>query len=186
MPILAAEPTMLPDDLMSIATDRLAAGETWWVMHTLARQEKELTRRLRSLQIAHYCPLVKHRTKSAAGRIRVSHVPLFSSYVFVLGDESARYRSLTTKCVAQCLQVADAPRMTFDLSQIKRLIDSNAPLTPEARLQPGRRVRIRSGPMMGLEGVVTKRRGKDWLVISLAFLQQGASVLLEDYQVEAI
>jgi transcription antitermination factor NusG len=186
MPILAAEPTILPGDLITVANDRLKAGEQWWVMHTLARQEKELTRRLRAMQIAHYCPLVKRRTKSAAGRIRVSHVPLFSSYVFVLGDEAARYKTLTTKCVAQCLSVIDSPQLTFDLSQIKRLIDCDAPLTPEARLQPGSRVRIRSGPMMGLEGTITKRRGKDWLVVALAFLQQGASVLMEDYQVEAI
>ena len=37
-----------------------------------------------------------------------------------------------------------------------------------------------------LEGIVVKRRGKDWLVVAVRFLQQGASVLLEDFQVEPL
>jgi transcription antitermination factor NusG len=186
MPILALEPTMLPPDLLQAADERLEQGEHWWAMYTLARREKELMRRLRALQVSHYCPLVQKRTKSPAGRLRTSYIPLFSSYVFILGDEATRHLALTTNCVSQCLQVVSPKRLTFDLSQVKRLIESNAPLTPEARLQPGNRVRIRSGPMMGLEGIVDKRRGKDWLVIALEFLQQGVSVLLEDYQVEAV
>ncbi len=73
-----------------------------------------------------------------------------------------------------------------DLQQIRRLIELDAPLTIEARIEPGRRVRVRSGSMAGLEGTVTKRRGKDWLVVAVEFLQQGASVLLEDFQVEPL
>jgi transcriptional antiterminator RfaH len=186
MPILPAEPMMFPLDLFRVAEECPNVDERWWAMYTLARREKELMRRLQSLRISHYCPLVKHRTKSAAGRVRVAHVPLFSGYVFVLGTELARYKTLTTNCVAQCLEVPDSRQLLFDLSQIHRLIESDAPLTPEARIQPGRRVRIRSGPMIGLEGVVVKRRGKEWLVVALEFLQQGVSALLEDYQVECI
>jgi transcriptional antiterminator RfaH len=66
------------------------------------------------------------------------------------------------------------------------LIALDAPLTLEARIEPGRRVRVRSGPMTGLEGLVVKRRGKDWLVVAVEFLGQGASVLLEDFQVEPL
>ena len=177
---------MLPADLLQAADERLARGDDWWVMYTLARREKELLRRLRTLEVAHYCPLVKRRTKSPAGRMRTAHIPLFSSYVFVLGNESDRYRALTTNCVARCLKVPNGPRFTIDLSQIHRLIEIDAPLTPEARVQPGRRVRIRSGPMIGLEGMVVRRRGKEWLVVALEFLKQGVSVLLEDYQVEVV
>jgi transcription antitermination factor NusG len=186
MPILTAEPTILPDDLLQIAEERLEQGERWWALYTLSRREKELTRRLRALNVSHYCPVVLKRTKSAGGRVRSSYIPLFSSYVFMLGDEAARHLALTTNCVSQCLEVVLPKRLTFDLQQVQKLIASNAPLTPEARLLPGRRVRIRTGPMMGLEGMIEKRRGKDWLVIALEFLQQGVSVMLEDYQVEAI
>lgn len=80
----------------------------------------------------------------------------------------------------------DSRRLVHDLKQIRRMIASDAPLTPEARIEVGRRVRVRSGSMLGLEGTVVRRRGKDWLLVVVEFLQQGVSVLLEDFQVEAI
>jgi transcription antitermination factor NusG len=69
---------------------------------------------------------------------------------------------------------------------LHRLIASGVPLTPEARLEPGMKVRIRSGPFEGIEGTVTERRGKDTLFVAVHFLQQGVSVALGDYETERI
>jgi transcriptional antiterminator RfaH len=182
MPILSAEPDLFPLTLL----DDTASGEPWWVIYTLARREKELMRRLRSLGVGHYGPLLRQRGRSPAGRRRESYIPLFPSYVFVRGDDFARQQALSTRCVSRTLAVPDAPRLVRDLKQVCRLLASDAPLAPEARLEPGRRVRVRSGSMLGLEGTVVKRRGKDWLVVAVEFLQQGVSVLLEDFQVEAV
>ncbi len=186
MPILPREPDLYPDELF----DRLAvAGApqgTWWAMYTLARREKELMRRLRALGIAHYGPTVTRRTRSPGGRSRTSHVPLFASYVFVMGGDDARQQALATNCVSKWLSVSDPAGLVRDLRQIHRLIELDAPLTVEARIEPGQRVRVRRGPMAGLEGTVVKRRGKDWLVVAVEFLQQGASVMLEDFQVEPL
>lgn len=152
----------------------------------MARREKELMRRLRALNIAYYSPLVHKRARSPGGRVRESYIPLFPSYVFLCGDETQRQQALTTQCISRTLAVPDTGRLVHDLRQIQRLIELDAPLTVEARIEPGRRVRVRSGSMAGLEGTVVKRRGKDWLVVVVEFLQQGASVLLEDFQVEPL
>jgi hypothetical protein len=45
---------------------------------------------------------------------------------------------------------------------------------------------VKSGALLGLEGTVIKRRGTERLLVIVQFLQQGASVELEDYQVERI
>jgi transcription antitermination factor NusG len=143
-------------------------------------------RRLRSLRIAHYGPLVKKRSRSPSGRVRVSYIPLFAGYVFLCGSEAARYQAMTTNCISRCLHVDDRRQLLHDLRQIRRLILSDTPMTPEARIQPGAQVRIRSGSLAGIEGTVLKRRGGDRLLIAVTFLQQGASVQLEDFQVEPI
>ncbi len=182
MPILPAEPDMYPPTLL----EQESIEPTWWAMYTLARREKELMRRLRALEIPFYAPLVSQRTRSPAGRTRQSYVPLFPGYVFVCGDSAARAAALTTSCISRTLEVPDSRRLVHDLKQIRRMIASDAPLTPEARIEVGRRVRVRSGSMLGLEGTVVRRRGKDWLLVVVEFLQQGVSVLLEDFQVEAI
>ncbi len=182
MPILSAEPDLFPAALL----DDEASAESWWLVYTLARREKELMRRLRVLGIGHYGPLLRRRNRSAAGRIRESFIPLFPSYVFLRGDDYARQQALATRCVSRALTVPDSVRLVRDLRQIWRLLASDVPLEPETRLEPGRRVRVRSGSMLGLEGTVVKRRGNDWLVVAVEFLQQGVSVLLEDFQVEPI
>jgi transcriptional antiterminator RfaH len=180
MPILSAEPDLFPATLLADETPT----ESWWLIYTLARREKDLMRRLRALDIAHYGPLLRRRNRSAAGRVRESYVPLFPSYVFLRGDDAARQQALTTKCVSRALPVPDGARLVLDLRQIHRLLASDAPLEPETRIEPGCRVRVRSGSMLGMEGTVVKRRGRDWLVVVVEFLQQGVSVLLEDFQVE--
>ena len=186
MPILPSEPDVFPELLL--AQDGLGSdpSQRWWALYTLPRREKELMRRLRGLGIAHYGPMVKRKSKSPGGRVRVAHVPLFSSYVFLCGDETARYKSLTTNCVSRYLEVDDRQGLVRDLCQIQRLILSDVPLTPEARIQPGMRVRIRGGVLAGTEGMVIKRRGGDRLLVAVRFLQQGASMQLEDFQVERI
>lgn len=189
MPILGREDDIYPTTLLD---GNHAAGAAdgdshhWWAFYTLSRREKDFMRRLRGLDIPHYGPLIARRQRSPAGRFRTSYVPLFSGYVFVFGTEEQRHTAMTTNCVSRWLPVPDGAQLTRDLRQIRSLVDSGAPLTPEARVEPGQLVRIRSGTFRDLEGVVVKRHGQDRLVIAVRFLQQGASVLLEDCQVEPL
>jgi transcription antitermination factor NusG len=111
---------------------------------------------------------------------------LLSGYVFLRGGEDQRYQALQTNCVSRCLAVGDPAQLVFDLRQIQRLIESQAPLTPEERLSAGMQVRVRSGPLMGLEGTVVERRGQKQLLVAIRFIQQGASVQIGDFQLERI
>jgi transcription antitermination factor NusG len=100
--------------------------------------------------------------------------------------EQQRITCLTTNRVSRVLPIDDPQRLVFDLRQLRRLIASDAPLTVESRLEAGNRVRVRQGPFMGLEGVVLTRRGSTRLLVSINFLQQGASVEIDDFLLEAI
>jgi transcriptional antiterminator RfaH len=184
VPILREEPSLFPDELLD-ATEASAAGRRWRVLYTKARQEKALARELRSFQIPFYLPLVK-KIHPGRDRTRTSFVPLFSGYVFLFASEAERIRSLTTNRISRILEVDDAEQLLFDLRQLKRLIDSNAPLTVEQRLAPGDRVRVKQGVLLGMEGTVLVRRGQTRLLVRVNFLQQGASVEVHDYFLERI
>jgi len=189
VPILPAEPDVYPDDLFDLPELEMPpalTGSQWWGLYTLPRREKQLMRLLRAMEIPFYAPLVPRRTRSPGGRVRTSYVPLFASYAFLYGTDASRIQALTTNCVSRCLSVAESDRLTHDLKQIHRLIVSDAALTPEARLESGMRVRIKSGSLAGLEGVVVERRGEERLLIAVEFLQQGVSVQLDDFLVERV
>ena len=186
MPILPAEPDLYPEDLF----ERLQLGAdrepTWWALHCRPRQEKQLMRRLRNVGVAHYCPLVAKRNCSPRGRVRTSYVPLFPGYAFLHGGDRERLLAIGTGCVSRCLETPDRDELSHDLSQIRRLAASGAALTPEARLTRGARVRITSGPFLGLEGVIIRRERRIQFLVAVNYLRQGASILLHDCQVESI
>lgn len=135
-------------------------------------------RGLQAMEIPFYGPIVKKLTRSPSGRSRESFAPLFSSYVFAYGDVEARTRALTTECVSRWLTIEHGGELTKDLRQIRRLIAADVPISLESQLEAGDPVRVRTGPSRGLEGVVISRQGKSRLLVSVRFLQQGASMAL--------
>jgi transcriptional antiterminator RfaH len=184
MPILAHETTQFPADLLETA-DLRQNDRQWWAVHTKPRQEKSLARDLLRLELPYYLPLVK-KPHLVRGKTINSHLPLFDGYVFLFVDDEERVRALTTQRVAQLVPVPDQARLNADLRNLSGLIASNAPLTIERRLMPGRRVRIRAGVMRGLEGIVVMRRAQTRLLVAIDFLQQGASVAIDDYLLEPL
>ena len=66
------------------------------------------------------------------------------------------------------------------------MIESKIPLTIEARLKPGQRVRVKHGSFAGLEGIVESRCRQTRLVIGVMFLQQGISIEIDDYMLEPL
>jgi transcription antitermination factor NusG len=176
---------MYPANLFDIA-EQDTSDSTWWALYTMSRREKTLMRHLVSLEASFYCPIIPKRQRSPNGRVRTSHIPLFSNYVFLFGNELQRYQAVSTGCVSQHLPVVDGAELCHDLRQIRALIEAGVPLTPESRLVPGEYVRVRTGPFAGYEGTVIRREGQTRLLVSVNFLQQGASVVLEDCQLESL
>ncbi|MCU0708981.1 MAG: antitermination protein NusG [Pirellula sp.] len=185
MPILKREQDIWPLNLLAEDFSDVAA-RPWWAMYTLPRFEKKLMRQLTELEIPFYGPTIGRRFRSPQGRIRTSYEPLFPNYVFVCGDEMARYHAVATGSVSRWLAVPHPNELITDLRQIHELILTDAPLAPEAKLEPGQRVRVRSGVFKGFEGTVLRRENEIRLLISVRYMGRGASVALDDCQLEPI
>ncbi|MEM7452728.1 MAG: transcription termination/antitermination NusG family protein [Planctomycetota bacterium] len=186
MPILKREDDIYPANLLT--DDELLGSDalTWWCIYTISRREKDLMRKLASLKVAHYGPVIPKRYRSPNGRLRTSYVPLFPNYIFMLADEDGRYQAMTTNCISQCNEVPNRTQLVTDLRQIHSVIDAGVALTPEARLETGNRVRVRTGPFAGYEGVVIRREGKTRLLLALHFLEQGVSMELDEGVLEPL
>jgi transcription antitermination factor NusG len=113
-------------------------------------------------------------------------MPLFPGYVFVRGGDEDRIRVLKTKRVISVWPVPDGERLRQDLERFAILIAANAPLLPEARLISGERVRVKAGPFRNQEGIVLRRNGKTRLLISIDYLQRGASLEIDDCFLERV
>lgn len=187
MPISEKETSIFPSCLFEdSAYEPGKSDRLWWAIFTKSRNEKALARELERFEIPFFLPLVARQNR-IRNRIVEAYLPLFSGYVFMFGRDDERVRALTTNRVSTLLPVPDQWQLCRDLEHLNRLIELDAPLTIERRLESGRRVRIKHGPMKGLEGIVTHRRGgKRRLLIAVEFLQHGVSVEIDDFMVEPV
>ena len=188
MPILPAEPDVFPSDLWQRDEYRLdpSGDRKWWCLHTKPRQEKATARDLRSQNIAYYLPQVVHEDRTPQGRKTRSIIPLFASYVFLLGPERERLLSLKGNRLVRILEVAGQEALNHDLRQIHRMLASGLAVIAVPAVPVGSRFKILSGPLAGIEGKVVKRGKRDQFVAVVDFLGSGAMVDLQDWQVEQI
>jgi transcription antitermination factor NusG len=186
MPILDWEPPVWPENLLDQA---LVAGESdnvrWWVLHVRPRSEKMLARKLLARRVGYFLPQHEHR-KTYQRRVTTSRVPVFPGYLFVCGDDAAFEFTQSSREVVSPIVVVEQQLLLTQLRNVRRLIDSGAPITPEARLETGMPARIVRGPLAGMSGhVVRNQRGLKF-VLQVQFIQRAASIEVDGSMVEAI
>ncbi len=186
MPILKREDDLYPAGLLDSDEAISDLSRDWWCIYTISRREKDLMRKLKTLGIGFFAPIIVKRTRSPKGRMRQSFIPLFPNYVFMLATESDRVQALKTNCISKQSKVTDREALVLDLKQIHQAIAVGEPLTPEAKLVAGQRVRVRSGPFRGYEGTVVRREGKTRLLLSVRYLEQGVSMEVDEGLLEPI
>ena len=183
MPILDSETSIHPPNLLSEEMQCDRGERRWFVFYTKARQEKAFARQLVGMDIPFFLPLVP-KENLIRGKKVTSLIPVFGGYIFLFVTEEERVQALTTNRISTILNVDDQDQLAYDLGNVEQLIRADAPLTVERRLIAGQKVRIKAGPMEGLEGVIEKRRGQSVLYVAVTMLQQSATLELDDYLLE--
>jgi transcriptional antiterminator RfaH len=186
MPVLASEVDLFPFNLLEIAASDPGGNRQWWALYTRSRHEKELMRRLHALEVPYYGPMVSKKSQTPGGRVYKSWMPLFPGYVFIWGDGGERYSAISTNCVSRDIPVVAGAELVQDLTRLRALILGGVALHRESSIAVGARVRVRTGPFAGQEGVVLQRRGVNHLIVGVRFLQQGVSLQLDECELEPI
>lgn len=113
------------------------------------------------------------------GKTVVFQKPLFPGYVFLRLNERETGPVRQNEAVANLLDVFDQETFERQLSQILLALETRQ----EVRLAPfiveGMQVRIKSGPLAGIEGVVESREGTTTVFLRLDFINQAAAVRLD-------
>jgi len=163
-------------------------AENWYALHTRPRHEKIVTQRLEQQGVTTFLPLVTeiHRWSDRKKKVEA---PLFSGYVFARfsPNRAERLRVLRVDGVFSLVgaQGEGAPIPNDQIDAIRSLVEAGLPWASHPYLKIGQRVRIRSGALDGLEGILLSRNGDQTLVISIDAIQRSLAVRVEGYQVEA-
>ncbi|HVT88213.1 MAG TPA: transcription termination/antitermination NusG family protein [Tepidisphaeraceae bacterium] len=150
-------------------------GGKLWIAHTRSRNEKALAWDLLNQNASYFLPLVG-RTIFSGGRRRQSLMPLFSSYVFLIGDDRVRELALATHRVCNVIAVEDQDKLLDELASIERLVRAGMQIDPCPFAVVGQLVRISRGPFRGVVGRIIRRDNVMRLVVGVSMLNQGAEM----------
>ena len=144
----------------------------WYAAYTLPRHEKVVVQQLSLRNVETYLPLYLS-ARRWAGRRALVQLPLFPGYVFVRIRAGERIRVLDHPGVLRLVTFNGRPSAVPE-GEIERLRAALelAKAEPSPYLAPGRRVRVRSGPLAGLEGTILRRKGRMRLVVSVEAIQR--------------
>jgi transcription antitermination factor NusG len=149
----------------------------WYAAYTSANHEKHVERELGRRSVECYLPLYGSVRRWKDRRVRLE-LPLFPGYVFVRLAVSERLRVLQVPGVARLVgfEGHPAPVPDEDIEAIRTCLAGEHPLLPHRYLERGQRVRVLSGPLAGLTGVVVRQKTQTRLVISFDLLMRSVAV----------
>jgi len=148
----------------------------WYAVYTRARHEKRVEQRLVEKNFETFLPLVEH-TRVRKGRRFISQLPLFPNYLFVRSSPERLMRAYWTPGVIRILgsePEKPTPVPDAQIEKIKLALENKLRLDPYPYLKEGQRVRVKYGPLAGLEGILLKRKKNLRLVISIDLIARSA------------
>jgi transcriptional antiterminator RfaH len=157
----------------------------WYVAHTRPRCEKKLAQYCKrqglSVTLPCYRSVRKYNQKTV-----VFEKPLFPGYVFLELLPPQRQTVYQSDFVANLLDVGDQALFDHQLRDILRSLETDMEIHLAPQIIPGINVRIKSGPLRGMEGRVEQRSGTVIVHLRLDFIGQAAAVKIEASDLEVI
>jgi transcriptional antiterminator RfaH len=162
-----------------------ANAVVWYVAHTRPRCEKKLAQFCEREGFAVTLPCYRS-VKKYRGKKVVFEKPLFPNYVFLQLTKAQTRKVYQSDYVANLLDVVDQQLFEDQLGDILRALDTDLEVYLAPAITAGSRVKIKSGPLRGLEGFVEQREGQTMVLLRLDFISQAAAVKVEATDLELI
>jgi len=163
--------------------------ENWYAVQTRARHEKVVQQRFQEKGFATFLPLMTE-VRRWSDRQKVLEVPLFSCYVFVkiANTNEDRQRVLFTESVFDLVGVSryGTPIPDEQIEAVRTVVEERVAWQSHPFLKIGQRVRVRTGALAGVEGILVDRNKRDTLVISVDLIQRSMAIRIDGYSVEPV
>jgi transcription antitermination factor NusG len=121
-------------------------------------------------------------------RVKVIRSPLFPGYLFGRFQRKPSGEALAAPGLAHIVGFADGPAPIPDeeIESVQRMVQSGLNLCGCPMLKSGRRVRIRSGPLKGVEGHLERIKSQFRLVVSVELLGRSIAAEVDPEAIEVL
>jgi len=152
----------------------------WFAFRVRPRHEKSVSLCLRDKGEECFVPLVRKK-RIWANRVAYVELPLIVGYVLCRSYRFGMLSILKTPGVVDVVRVGNAPVAIPDaeMSALERAINAAVPIEPCPYVEVGQRVKIQSGPLAGVVGIVSDRKKSDQLILSVSLLRRSVLVQID-------
>jgi transcriptional antiterminator NusG len=160
---------------------------SWYAVRVRTKSEALVSSLFAQKGLDSFAPTYELRRKYTDRMKRIQSA-LFPGYVFCRFNACEPLPVLSTPSVQSIVGFGDGPHPVSDseIENLRRAVAAGTQLTPTSWLSSGRRVRVRSGPLAGVEGyLITVKNHQQRLVLCADLLQKAAAVEVNLDEVEA-
>jgi transcription antitermination factor NusG len=159
----------------------------WYAIYTRHQHEKMVAQILTSKGFEAFLPLyaTAHNWKD---RTKALSLPLFPCYVFLKGGLERRLQIVTTPGIYGLVSSGGQPAAIpeIEIEAIRRVVESGTRVEAHPYLKCGDRVRIKCGPLAGIQGILVRKKNIFRLVLSVEMLGTAAAMEVAAFQVEPV
>lgn len=159
----------------------------WYAAYTYPRHEKKVLDQLIFREIESFLPCYRALHKWRNGcRVEVQ-LPLFPGYLFVRIGPQDQLRVLQVPNLVNLIGFGGrpVPLPTEDIQSLKAVL-ATMKAEPHPFLKIGDRVRIKSGCLAGIDGILVRKASGSRFVLNVDLIMQAASVEMSAEDVEPI
>lgn len=157
----------------------------WYALHTRSRHEKRVAERLASEEFETFLPVERTRRTWKNGVHAEIESPLFPCYLFARTPVHRRIRLLQLPGVLGFAASSSRPTIISDEEiSLLRIAIENLMAEPHPFLNNGDGVRIVSGPLAGMEGILVRRKHESRVVLSIEAIMRSIAVEVSEYEIE--
>lgn len=152
----------------------------WFALQVRSQRESQVASHLTGKGYEFFLPLYTCR-KRWSDRIKKIDLPLFPGYLFCRFNPYDRLPILKTPWVLQIVGFNQIPTPVDDeeINTVRRLVASGGAAEPWPYVAVGETVRIESGPLRGVAGILTQVKGNHKIVVSITLLQRSVAVEID-------
>lgn len=159
----------------------------WYALYTCANHEQRVAEQLTIRDIEHFLPQYESTSRWKDRKVLL-HRPLFPGYLFVHLALRNRLRVQQVPGVVHLVGFNGTPTAVpeEELLQIREILNWGMRAEPHPLLTVGRRVRVKAGPLTGLQGILVRRKSKLRFVISVELIMRSMSVEMDERDLEVV
>src|ERR1700743_3945585 len=147
-------------------------GAPWYALRVRPNYEKPVAAALRGKGFQEFLPLIRSK-RQCSDRFKIMDLPLFPGYLFCRLNLEERLPLLTTPGFLYLVGVGKNPEAVdaTEIAGIQSVLRSGLTVTPWPNLGVGQKVRLKHGPLRGLEGMLTRIANRHRIYVSVTLLK---------------